>query len=327
MSTSADRGGRRATDALVVLGSINMDIVVPTPHIPRPGETVLAGDARYLPGGKGANQAVAAARLGGEVAMIGRTGDDDFGHRMLTNLRAVGVRVEHVRALPGAASGIALVSVADQGENAIIVSPGANARLTPRDLDDHESAIAGSRVAITQLEIPLETAVRFAELCQAHGVELILNAAPCRDLPAGLLRRCAYLVVNQEEAAALTGVPVDGRAGARRALAVARERGARTVIMTLGGEGCVALSGDGYLEVAAYQVPVVDSTGAGDAFVGALGVALARGQALGPALTFATAAGAVACRGVGAQHPGLTQGEVAALIAGNPPGVRREVTC
>ncbi|RIV39345.1 ribokinase [Micromonospora radicis] len=299
---------------VVVLGSINMDIVVTTPHIPRPGETVLASTARYLPGGKGANQAVAAAQLGGDVVFIGRTGDDDFGDRMRAGLHNAAVRVDHLRALPGEPSGVAFVAVDAHGENVIVVSPGANAQLTPTDLDAHEGVIAQAGIGVAQLETPLPTVARFAELCGAHRVPLILNAAPYQPLPDGLLACCTYLVLNREEVTALTGVPVTNRASARAALDATAGYGVPHVIVTLGGDGCVAHSDGRYLEAEPLPVTVVDSTGAGDTFVGALGAALARGDDLPAALRFATAAGALACCQVGAQQHGISRQDVEDLL-------------
>jgi ribokinase len=301
---------------LVILGSINMDIVVSTPHIPRAGETVLAGAVQYLPGGKGANQAVTAGQLGGNVVFIGRTGDDDFGDRMRAGLRNADVRIEHIRALAGAPSGVAFVAVDAHGENVIVVSPGANAQLGPADLDAHESVIARAALAVAQLETPLPTVQRFAELCHAHGVPLLLNAAPFQPLPADLLARCTYLVLNREEAAALFGVSVHDRASARAALATGR--GVPNIVITLGDDGCVAFSEGDYLEVEPFLVTVVDSTGAGDAFVGALGVALARGDDMRSALRFAAAAGALACRHVGAQQHRIREGDVRDLMMRHP---------
>lgn len=307
---------------VVILGSINMDIVVSTPHIPRPGETVLGGTARYLPGGKGANQAVAAGQLGADVTFIGRTGDDDFGERMRAGLIKADVRVEHVHTLSGASSGVAFVAVDARGENIIVVSPGANAGLTPTDLDDHSAVIGAAAIAVAQLETPLPTVRRYAEICREHGVPLLLNAAPVQDLPDSLLADTSYLVVNREEAAALTGIPVTDRAGARRAATAAAARGVPHVVVTLGQDGCLALSHGGFLEVDAFPITLVDSTGAGDAFVGALGVALARGDGLHEAMRYAAAAGALACQHVGAQQHGIRSADIDGLLGAGPQPFR-----
>lgn len=303
---------------VVILGSINMDIVVSTPHIPRPGETVLGDAARFLPGGKGANQAVVAAGLGGDVVFIGRIGDDDFGTRMRAGLRAAAIPLEHVRTLSGVPSGLAFIAVDASGENTIVVSPGANARLTPSELDAHEAAMAGAAIAVAQLETPLPTVHRYAELCRRYDVPLLLNAAPVQPLPAGLLAATTYLVVNREEVAALAGVAVTDQADARRAAAVAAAHGVPHVVVTLGADGCLAFSEGRYLDVAPFPVDAVDSTGAGDAFVGALGVALARGDHLEKALRYAAATGALACRHFGAQQHGVRAEEVDELLARHP---------
>lgn len=304
---------------VVVLGSMNMDVVVSTTRIPRPGETVLGEDIRYLPGGKGANQAVAAGYLGSDVVFIGCTGDDDIGAQLRARLRRANVRVDHVRALPEISSGMALVVIDVAGENVIVVAPGANGRIAPTDLDACVDIIAGSVIAIAQLETPLPTVVRFAELCHQQGVPLLLNAAPYQPLPEALLSRIDYLVLNREEAGALTGVPTTDRASAHAACEAASARGVPHVVVTLGQDGCVALSDGRRIEVDAFPVEVVDSTGAGDAFTGALGSALARGDDLVTALRFAAATGALACRQVGAQQQGIPRSEVLELIAGQGP--------
>lgn len=308
--------------AVVVLGSLNMDFSVSVARIPGPGETVLGGPVTRLPGGKGANQAIAAARLGGHVRLIGRLGQDAPADPIRSALAGAGVDLTHVRAMDDVDSGLAFVTVDANGENVIVVSSGANAALTPAEVDREEHALARARIAVTQLETPLDAVTRFAELCERHGVDLVLNAAPYRDLPDELLRRCAYLVLNRDEAAALSGLPVRTRADAAAALAVVARRGATGVVITLGGDGCVALTPDGVVQLDAYQVPVVDTTGAGDAFVGALAVSLAAGADIGEALSFAAAAGASACAHVGAQA-GTTRREVRALLERQPRSPRR----
>ena len=302
---------------VVVLGSLNMDLSVTVPRIPRPGETVLGSSITRLPGGKGANQAVAAARLGGDVALIGRLGRDDLADTIRAVLTDAGVDLTHVRTMDHVTSGVAFVSVDADGENAIVVSSGANEQLTPAEVDREAVALRRARIAVAQLETPLEAVVHFAKLCERHGIELVLNAAPYRPLPGDLLRRVGYLVLNRDEATALTGIVVGGRGDARAALVEATRMGASCVVITLGGDGCVALTADGYVEVDAYDVPVVDTTGAGDAFVGALAVSLALGSGFDDALLFAAAAGAVACAHVGAQN-GATSHDARLLVERQP---------
>lgn len=307
---------------VVVLGSLNMDLSVTVARIPRPGETVLGSSVTRLPGGKGANQAVAAARLGGDVALIGRLGRDDLADTIRAVLTDAGVDLTHVRTMDHVTSGVAFVSVDAHGENAIVVSSGANEQLTPAEVDLEAAALRRARIAVVQLETPLEAVSHFATLCERHGVELVLNAAPYRPLPEDLLRRVGYLVLNRDEATALTGIAVRDRVDARAALTAAARMGAGCVVITLGGDGCVALTADGYVEVDAYDVPVVDTTGAGDAFVGALAVSLALGSGFDDALLFAAAAGAVACAHVGAQS-GTTSRDARLLVERQPRTPRR----
>jgi ribokinase len=182
--------------SIAVVGSLNMDLVIRSPHIPRPGETIIGGEFHTVPGGKGANQAVAAARLGAQVSMVGRVGHDAFGSALLENLDADGIDHAFVVQDGQAATGVALIVVDDHGENSIVVSSGANMRLSPAD------------VLILQLEVPLESVIRSAELARAHGVKVVLNPAPARPLPARLLSMVDVLVPNESEAALLAGLPV-----------------------------------------------------------------------------------------------------------------------
>lgn len=304
--------------AVVVLGSLNLDLVLTATKIPRPGETVLASSLTRMAGGKGANQAVAAARLGADVTLIGRLGDDSVGREIRVELTRTGVRLDHLREIGGVSSGLAVVTVDPQGENAIVVSPGANHELTPEELSKDESALAMPVIAVAQLETPLATVSRFAEVAVDSGAQLVLNAAPFAELPAELLRRCAYLVVNRDEAGSLTGSTVRTRGDAVAALEQLVARGAQAAVVTLGSQGCLALTKEGLLEIAAYQVSVVDTTGAGDAFVGAFAAALARQADPGQALRFAAAAGAVTCRVAGAQQDGLSYAQVRELIREQP---------
>lgn len=310
--------GRPEPLAVVVLASLNMDLVLTATKIPRPGETVLAGSLARMAGGKGANQAVAAARLGADVTLIGRLGDDSVGREIRGELARTGVRLEHLRDIAGVSSGLAVVTVDPHGENAIVVSPGANHELTPGELARDESALADPVIAVAQLETPLDTVCRFAEVAVDNGAELVLNAAPFHDLSDELLRRCAYLIVNRDEAGSLTGSTVRTRADALAALEQLLGRGAGGVVVTLGSQGCLALTAGGLFELPAYEVAVVDTTGAGDAFVGAFAAALARRAGLEQALQFAAAAGAVTCRVAGAQQDALSYGRVSELIREQP---------
>jgi ribokinase len=302
--------------AIVVVGSINMDLVCRTPRLPLPGETVLGLDFRAIPGGKGANQAVAAARLGAEVHLIGRVGDDDFGRRLIADLAREGVRTERVKTTRGIPTGCALILVDERGENSIAVAPGANSRLSPRDLDAARGLIARAAVAVMQLEVPLETVERAIGLCERFEVPTILDPAPAppRGLPRALYR-VDLLTPNESEARMLLGRGAPPRSSpletARRLLA----RGPRTLVLKLGARGAVSLDRAGVRHRSeGFRVQVVDTTAAGDAFTGGLSVATAEGLPLAEALRFANGAGALACTRLGAQPSLPTRAQVERLL-------------
>ncbi len=304
--------------AILVVGSINMDLVVRTVTIPRAGETVLGRDFATIPGGKGANQAVAAARLGGRVAMIGRVGDDDLGPRLRAGLQGDGIDVASVLTTPGVPSGIAVIVVSDRGENAITVASGANFRLTPADLDAAEPLFRAAKVCLLQLEIPADTVLHALELCRRHGVESILDTAPAPRPPAPAGLFAADIVSpNQGEAAALLA---DGAAQVSddpSAVADAlHARGCAAVVLKLGEQGAYLSGPKARALVPGHRVEVVDTTAAGDAFTGALAVGRARGLELRESVELANAAGALACARLGAQPSMPSVEEVARLRAG-----------
>jgi ribokinase len=277
---------------IIVVGSINMDLVARVPHLPAPGETVLGHALVRHHGGKGANQAVAAARLGATVSFVGAVGDDAFGGELLAGLQAEGVDVRGVGRVPGA-SGCALISVADGGENAIAVLPGANAQVAL----PAPGVFAGDHGwLLLQLEVPLPTVTAWARAAAAAGWRVMLNAAPMAPLPDALLATVDTLVVNQGELASLVG----GAAGAEALAAVAR-RGPKRVVVTLGAAGCRAWEAGRVVDVPGRAVEVIDSTGAGDSFVGALAAALDAGLPLDTALQRAVVAGALSCTAPGAR--------------------------
>lgn len=293
---------------ILVLGSLNMDLVVRAPRLPVAGETVLGGPFGRFPGGKGANQALAAARLGGEVALIGRVGDDDDGKQLRAGLEAEGVDVERVRAVPDGATGVALITVDERGENTIVVAPGANA-LVPADALD--GAVA--RWLVVQLEIPIGGVARALRTARDAGTATLLNAAPAADLGPDVLRAVDVLVVNQGEAARLAGRPETTAPDqlARALCAI----GCGTAVVTLGADGAIAFDGQRELRQPAFPVAAIDAVAAGDAFVGALAVCLDRGLPLDEALRFACAAGALATTRAGAQPSLPTRTAVASLLA------------
>jgi ribokinase len=284
---------------IVVVGSLNLDIVVPVPHHPRPGETVLGGDHARHPGGKGANQAVAAARLGGETAMLGRVGDDDAGRLLLDALEDSGVATDDVLVTSDAPSGIALITVDDEGENAIVVSPGANARLDPSDVEAAAELIEGADILLLQLEVSLPTVKRAAEL--ARGT-VILNPAPAVELPASLLERVDVLVPNRGELALLSGG--DDMVSSAQGL------GAGQVVVTLGAEGALVVSLYAVEPIAGHSVEAVDTTAAGDCFCGALAAGLEEGLDLVTAARRANAAAALSTTRRGAQPSLPTRAEL-----------------
>lgn len=285
--------------AIAVVGSINMDLVTYTGTAPRAGETVTGDDFRTAHGGKGANQAVAAARLGGRVTLIGCVGSDGFGAEMRAGLAAQGVDTAGVRTVPGP-SGVAAITVEATGQNRIIVVPGANGQLLELT-DEDRAGIAACRYLLLQLESPVQTVVAAAEAAQAAGVTVILTPAPARPLPAELLDAVDWLVPNETELQVLTGLPTGTRAEIERA---ARELGGRAaqVVVTLGERGCLFVPQDGpALAAPAQPVRAVDTTAAGDTFTGALAVALGEGRDMAGALAFANRAAAIAVTRHGAQ--------------------------
>ncbi|GGZ66204.1 ribokinase [Streptomyces subrutilus] len=294
--------------AIAVLGSTNMDLVAYVPKAPRLGETVTGRAFRTVPGGKGANQAVAAARLGGEVVMIGAVGADGFGVRLRSALAAAGVETAALRTVEGP-SGTAHITVDDEGGNSIIVVPGANARVTGLEPGD-DRRIAAAGALLLQLELPLEAVLAGARAARAHRVRTILTPAPAQPLPAGLLAATDLLVPNEHEAAALTGLTEPHRA------ASALLRDVPEVVITLGAAGVLyAARGRDPLSVPAPRVRAVDTTAAGDTFVGALAVALGQGRPVPDALRWASAAAALSVQRPGAQDSMPTRAETDAFAA------------
>ncbi|HEU4742365.1 MAG TPA: ribokinase [Meiothermus sp.] len=303
---------------IIVVGSINMDLVVHVERHPAPGETLLGSDYQTFPGGKGANQAVAAARAGGSVRMVGCLGSDGFGGQLLQGLVQDGIDTDWIKRV-GGPSGVAFIAVNAQGQNSIIVAPGSNRRLLPEDLK--AEAFSSAKVMLLQLEVPLPTVLEAARRGKEAGARVILNAAPARSFAADELRDVDLLVVNEFEAGIVLGQ--EAPEGIEEALAAAqglRER-VSSVVITLGAQGCVwaDTSGQGY--VPAFPVQPVDTTAAGDAFVGMLASRLAEWEslehgALEAALRWASAAGALATTQEGAQPSLPTLAEVESFMAG-----------
>ncbi len=303
------------TASLTVVGSLNMDLVTRSPRIPQPGETIIGSDFHTVPGGKGANQAVAAARLGARTSMVGRVGCDAFAEQLLDNLAAAGVDHRFVLRNSEAATGVALIVVDDAGQNSIVVASGANMRLSPADVDAAAAAISPADVLLLQLESPLETVTRAAQMAHAHGASVILNPAPARPLPAELLALVDVLAPNENETALLTGLPVGDMAEAEVAAMALLDLGVGNVILTLGERGALLARGGKTERFPAFDVSPVDTTGAGDAFMAGLAVALAEGKALAEAVRWGNAAGALATTKLGAQSSLPTRQDVGNLLA------------
>ncbi len=294
---------------IVVIGSSNTDLVVRAPRIPTPGETVLGGSYMTAGGGKGANQAVAAARLGAEVTLVARIGADAFGDAALDGFAREGISTRFVMRDVKSHSGVALIVVDDHGENAITVAPGANARLTEADVDRALECIADADALVLQLETPLSAVHRAATIARAAGVPTILNPAPAQPVSRHLLRAVSVLTPNQSEAEHLTGIPVPDAPAARVATDMLRTEGVPAVVVTLGASGAFCADAEGTEHVPALPVTAVDTTAAGDAFTGALAVALAQAEPLVEAVRFATAVAALTVMRPGAQPslPTLSQ--------------------
>ncbi|MFE0876988.1 ribokinase [Streptomyces smyrnaeus] len=298
---------------IAVVGSLNLDLVTSVPHHPVPGETVLGGDIVRHPGGKGANQAVAAARLGGEVSFVGRVGDDDDAEVMLSAARDQGVDVGHIRRTSGTPTGRALIAVSPQGENTIIVSPGANSRLSAADCAAAADTLGRARVTVLQQEVPDEANHEAARL---SGGTVLYNPAPAvtgAELPS----RVDLLVPNRTELAALAGLSstpetLDDVSAAARQL---RRLGVGAVVVTLGGDGVLLCEGNAGLHIPAFPVTAVDTTAAGDSFCGALAVGLAEGRSLEQAARWAAAAAAISTTRAGAQPSLARREETEALLA------------
>lgn len=281
-----------------------MDMVVRTPHLPNTGETVIGSDFRNYPGGKGANQAVAAARLGAQVKLVGRVGADSFGDILLDTLAQAGVDTTHVVQLENEASGVAFITVDDGGQNTIVVASGANGSLSPEDVSAAEAAFSNASVLLVQLECPLAAVERAIQLAKRHGAKVVLNPAPAQLLDASLLKRVDYLIPNQTELALLAG-----QDSIQSAVQVLREHGVGRLVVTMGSEGALVVDGEFHRKIPTYPVQVVDTTAAGDAFAGAFAVGLTEELSTTQATLWGNAAGALAVTRPGAQPSLPTRGE------------------
>ncbi len=308
-----------APPRVLVVGSVNMDMVLAADHFPTGGETVVADAMNLFPGGKGANQAVAAARLGAGVSFVGRVGADAWGDELVGKLVENGVDTRHVRR-DESPTGTAVIVVEPHGENRIVVVPGANAGVCPTDVDAAFADDAAYDAILLQLEVPLST-VRHAIACGGErGIPVVLDAGPPQPVPLDDLRGLAVLSPNETETEALTGIRVDDFDSARRAATLLEERtGAQHVVLKLGADGSLYREGDEWTRAPAHEVDAVDTTAAGDSYTAALTIELGRGQPLGDSVSVASAAGAFAVTRLGAQPSLPTRAEVDEFLAARRP--------
>ncbi len=306
---------------ILVVGSINIDLVVRAPHFPAPGETIQGEELAILPGGKGANQAVAAARLGGKVRLLGRVGNDSFGSTLLASLEQNHVDASLVIRDEATATGSAVIVVDANGQNSIVVSPGANGKVRTADIPP--AALGDARLLILQFEIPVETVLHSARLARQHGLCVLLDPAPAQSIPDELLANTDYLVPNETELSLLTGQPVldleSTKAAAHRLL----ERGAKSIIVTLGENGALMVNRERSIHIPSFRIEAVDTTAAGDAFIGGLAISLLKGKSPEDSVRYACACGALAATKFGAQTSLPTAVEVERFMklqSGNQQG-------
>jgi len=297
---------------IIVIGSMNADLAVRVSRFPQPGETISGEDLQIIPGGKGANQAVAAARQGASVAMIGRVGNDSFGPALLRNLEQNNVDASHVQTDAHSATGTAIIVVDANGQNSIVLSPGGNGNVSPADLDD--VAFPAYKLLLLQLEIPIEAVLSAARRAKESGLRVLLNPAPARPLPEELISLPDFLLPNESELSLLTGQPVHDRTSAERAATTLLERGAQNLIVTLGANGALIVNRGMTKHVPAFKVDVIDTTAAGDAFIGGFSSALLQNKPLEEAVRYGCACGALAATKFGAQPSLPTREEVERFI-------------
>jgi len=295
---------------IVVVGSSNTDMIIKTARIPKPGETVLGGEFTIAAGGKGANQAVSAARAGGEVVFVARVGMDIFGEQAVNGFIQDNINVEYIVRDKDAPSGVALIFVDEKGENSIEVASGANANVSPTDIESAREVIAASNILLMQLEIPLESVNAAAETASGYGVKVILNPAPAQPLGENILKHISIITPNETEAELLTGLKVENEQDAGAAAKKLLERGIETVLLTMGSRGVYIASPEFTGVVPAFCVDAVDTTAAGDVFNGVLAVSIAEGKSLIEAVRFANAAAALSVKTLGAQTSAPHRSEI-----------------
>lgn len=293
---------------ILVVGSMNADLVVRAPRFPQPGETISGEDLQIIPGGKGANQAIAAARQGVSVAMVGRVGRDSFGPELINNLEQNKINTSHVQVDLSATTGTAIIVVDASGQNSIVLSPGGNGKVSPADMES--VSFSDHKLLLLQLEIPIEAVISAARRAKESGLRVLLNPAPARALPGDLISLPDFILPNETELGLLTNQPVNDLASAEKAAKNLLERGAQTVIVTLGANGALIVNKEMTKHISAFKVEVIDTTAAGDAFIGGLASALLQSKPLEEAVHYSCACGALAATKFGAQPSLPTREEV-----------------
>ena len=303
---------------VISLGSINMDLVVRTPRFANPGETIVGLDFYSAPGGKGANQAVAAGRLGVDTLMFGRIGDDFFGKNLLKNLRENNVGIEGVKTDNMLPTGTALITVDNNAENIIIIIPGSNGAVNDSDIKNLTPFLKKAKILMLQLEIPLETVVAAAKLAKESGVKVLLDPAPARELPDELLQLCDFITPNETEAQILTGIEINNSMDAKKAAEVLLEKGVQAAIVKMSSNGSYYYDGSIEILFPAYKVNAVDTVAAGDAFNGGFAAAFSEGKPIEEILQWANACGALSTTKPGAQPSMPSREELISFIEENP---------
>ncbi len=303
-------GYNRIMPNIIVIGSLNADLVVRSPRFPQPGETISGEDLHVIPGGKGANQAVAAARLGANVSMLGRVGQDNFGDFLLDNLKQNNVEASHVQR-DAASTGTAIIVVDEKGQNSIVLSPGANGKVTHADVDS--ASPFHHDLLLLQLEIPTPTVLAAAQKAKANNVRVILNPAPAKELPDELIALADFIIPNETELSLLTSMDVKDVPSAEQAARALLQRGAKHVIVTMGSKGALIVDMQTSTHINTFKVDVVDTTAAGDAFIGGF-AAMLSSASLPEAIRYGCACGALACTKFGAQPSLPTKAEVETFL-------------
>jgi ribokinase len=298
---------------ILVVGSMNADLVVRSPRFPKPGETISGEDLQIIPGGKGANQAVAAVRQGASVSIVGRVGNDSFGPELINNLQRNNVDTSHVQTDSQAATGTATIIVDANGQNSIVLSPGGNGKVSPADVDG--VSFSNYKLLLLQLEIPIETVLAAARRGRESGLRVVLNPAPARSLPEELISLSDFIVPNEPELSLLTDQPVNNLESAEKAAKLLLDRGVQNVIVTLGANGALIVNKEITKHIPSFKVDVVDTTAAGDAFIGGFASAILQNKSLEEAVRYGCACGALATTKFGAQPSLPTKEEVERFIA------------